>query len=334
MQHKSYKNDATKIRIQRVILGVGIILLIIKFIAYFITHSNAILSDALESIVNIVAGAFGLFSLILAAKPKDEDHPYGHGKIEFISASVEGGLIMMAGLVIIVKSIFGLIHPLVIQQIDTGLFLVALTALVNYIMGHVAEIKGKQMSSLALTASGRHLKTDTISTGAIIIGLVLIRITGIWWLDSIIALLMGAWIIYTGISILRKSVAGIMDEADFDTLNIIIENLNRNRRMNWVDIHNLRLIRYGAHLHIDCHTTLPWYFSLVEAHEEVKAIEDCFHENMPDYLEAFIHADPCLPVSCPSCIKTDCMHRQADFRQQLEWKLENVLTNSKHILPD
>lgn len=329
-----YKPDRSKIRVQGVILGIGILLLCGKFLAWYITNSNAILSDALESIVNIVAGGFGLYSLIIAARPKDKDHPYGHGKIEFISATVEGVLICVAGIGILYKAVSGLVAPEPIVKLDLGLILIAMTAVINYAMGAAAERKGKKSSSIALVATGRHLKTDTYTTFAIIAGLLIIRFTGIYWLDGVIASAMGVWVLYNGIAIIRSSVAGIMDEADFATLQVIIDNLNRNRKENWVDVHNLRMIKYGPHIHIDCHVTLPWYFTLEEAHSEVTAIEDCFYENVPNYLEAFIHADPCLPASCPSCIKSDCPHRKAEFRHKLEWKLENVLANTKHTLQD
>lgn len=328
------KQDRSNIRIQAVILVVGVLLLGGKFLAYYITNSNAILSDALESIVNIIAGGFGLYSLILSAKPRDKDHPYGHGKIEFISATVEGVLISVAGIAICIKAISGLISPVPLQQLDLGLLLVAFTAVANYVMGYVAVWQGKRSSSLALIASGLHLKTDTYTTFAIIAGLLLIRFTGLQWLDGVIAIAMGIWVLYNGVMIVRSSVAGIMDEADFETLQAIIENLNRNRRENWVDVHNLRMVKYGPNIHIDCHATLPWYFTLEEAHNEVGAIEQCFYENVPNYLEAFIHADPCLPSSCPSCIKQDCPHRKEEFRKKITWKLENVLSNTKHTLKD
>ncbi|HMU70947.1 MAG TPA: cation diffusion facilitator family transporter, partial [Chitinophagales bacterium] len=140
------------IRLQKIVVAIAIILLLVKFSAYLLTHSNAILTDALESIVNVVAGAFGLYSLILASKPRDINHPYGHGKIEFISASIEGSMITLAGVLIIGKSIFNLLYPQTIQNVESGIILVAIAGTVNFAMGIFMERRGKKANSLILIA--------------------------------------------------------------------------------------------------------------------------------------------------------------------------------------
>ena len=169
---------------QRTIAIASSILLIAKFWAYYLTGSVAVLTDALESIVNVVAGFIGLYSLYVAAKPRDMDHPYGHGKAEFISAAVEGTLVLSAGLLIIYTAVKNLFYPVSIRALDIGIYLVAGTAIVNWILGYVSLQKGKKNNSLALVASGKHLQTDTYSTLGIIIGLVLISVTGYGWIDS------------------------------------------------------------------------------------------------------------------------------------------------------
>ena len=184
------------IQIQRIVVIVAIALLIIKFLAYFLTHSVAILTDALESIVNVVAGSLGLYSLIVSARPRDEDHPYGHGKVEFISSGVEGTLIVMAGLLILYESIHALIDPRELHQIDYGLILIAVSAIINYLMGAWCIRIGKRHTSYALVASGKHLQTDTYSTIGIIIGLVAIYWFKIMWLDSAVAILFGGVILF------------------------------------------------------------------------------------------------------------------------------------------
>ena len=327
-----YQVKKSNIRFQYIIVSTGILLLITKFIAYLLTNSNAILTDALESIVNVMAGAFTLYSLILSSKPKDENHPYGHGKIEFISASIEGALITLAGVGIIGKSIYNLFYPTEISQLDLGILLTVIAGAINFIIGHFAEVRGKKSDSVAMVSGGKHLKSDAYSTIGLIIGLAVIYITDIVWLDNVVAIIFGGVIIYTGYKILKKSIAGIMDEADEELLEKIIEVLKHNREPNWVDIHNMRVIKYGNHLHIDCHVTLPWYFNIKEAHYEIDKIDQLINANIKNSVEFFIHADHCLPTSCNLCTKQDCEVRKEPFKARWDWNLANVMRNKKHGL--
>lgn len=300
--------------------------------AYWVTHSVAILTDALESTVNVVAGFIGLYSLYVAAKPRDEDHPYGHGKAEFLSAAVEGTLIIVAGLVIIYESVLHFIYPRELQQLDRGIILLAITAVINFVVGFISIRSGKKNNSLALVASGKHLQTDTYSTLGIIISLLLIRLTKLAWLDGVTAIIFAFIIIYTGYHILRHSLAGIMDEADKELLQKMLGILNANRRTNWIDLHNLRVIKYGGQLHIDCHLTVPWYLNVVEAHKEVEELGLLIKKEFGTVFELFVHTDPCLDFSCSICTKADCTVRQRPFEKQIEWTLENVLKDKKHSL--
>lgn len=300
--------------------------------AYWITHSIAILTDALESTVNVIAGFIGLYSLYVAAKPRDEDHPYGHGKAEFLSAAVEGTLIIVAGLVIIYQSVLHFIYPRELQQLDRGIMLVAITAVINFIVGYISIRKGKKNNSLALVASGKHLQTDTYSTLGIIIGLLLIRLTKLAWLDGVTAIIFAFIIINTGYHILRHSLAGIMDEADKELLQKMLAVLNANRRVNWIDLHNLRVIKYGGQFHIDCHLTVPWYLNVVEAHVEVEELGRLIKKEFGTVFELFVHTDPCLDFSCSICAKEECTVRKRYFEKRVEWTLENVLRDKKHSL--
>jgi cation diffusion facilitator family transporter len=325
-------NSTNKILIQTYTLIIGILLLTAKFVAYAITNSNGILTDALESIINVIAGGFGLYSLFIAAKPNDDDHPYGHGKIEFISASIEGSLIFGAGIIMIIKSIYNFFYPIEVVKLDLGILLILITGVVNFIMGWVAQKNGQDKSSITLIASGQHLKADAYTSLALLLGLLFMYVTEIYWMDNLIAIAMGIFIIISGYKILQHSVAGIMDQADFILLEKVVDHLNQRRSENWVDMHNLRIIKYGERIHIDCHTTIPWYFNAREVHEEMKLVEDAIKEAIPNNLESFIHADPCLPESCKSCIKMNCSVRQHDFIQKIDWTKDNVMRNQKHFL--
>lgn len=313
-------------------MTIAVLLFIIKVVAWILTRSVAILTDALESTVNVVAGFIGLYSLYVAAKPRDEDHPYGHGKAEFLSAAVEGTLISIAGLVIIYEAVANFIDPSPLHQLDYGIILVGFTAAINFFVGYVAVRKGKKNNSLALIASGKHLQSDTWSTVGLIIGLVLILVTGKVWIDSVVAIIFAGFILYTGYHILRTSVAGIMDEADKELLKKMLGLLNAHRRENWIDLHNLRIIKYGGTLHIDCHLTIPWYLNVIEAHAEVEELGRLIKKEFGDAIELFVHTDPCLDFSCPICTKQSCEHRKAPFEKRVEWTLTDILSDRKHRL--
>jgi cation diffusion facilitator family transporter len=321
------------IRIQRWVVAVAVVLFLLKLAAYYLTQSIAVLTDALESTVNVIAGAIGLYSLHVASKPRDEDHPYGHGKAEFLSAAVEGALVLMAGLIIIYQAIISLLHPHTIQRLDRGLYIIAFTAIVNFITGAICIARGKRNNSMALEAGGRHLQTDTWSTAGVILGLITILYTRQSWIDGVISLLFASFILYTGYHILRKSIAGIMDEADMQLLQNMIGYLNGHRRENWIDLHNLRVIKYGGLLHVDCHLTVPWYLNVQEAHIEVDALTGLMRKHFGESMEFFVHTDACFDFSCSICLKENCAVRKHAFDQRIEWTLANVVANKRHHSP-
>lgn len=324
------QENKRSIRLQRAIAITSTVLLIVKFFAYYLTGSVSILTDALESIVNVVAGFIGLYSLHIAALPRDQNHPYGHGKAEFISAAVEGTLVLSAGAVIIYSAVKNLVVPRAISSIDQGIYLVAGTAIVNWLLGWITYKRGQKVNSLALIASGKHLQTDSYSTLAIIAGLILIALTNQVWIDSAVAILFGLYIIYTGYKIVRTSLAGIMDEADMALLGKMVDVLYKNRRDDWVDLHNLRVIKYGNVLHVDCHLTVPWYLNVNEAHQEIDYLGSLIRKDFGESLELFVHSDGCKYFQCHLCDKKNCPVRHHPFKQEIVWTMENVLENKQH----
>lgn len=315
----------------RGVFMIGIVLAIGKFIAYFYTNSNAILSDALESIINIVAGGMATWGVSIAAKPKDIDHPYGHGKIEFISAGAEGGLIVLAGLFIIYKAIVGLWYSHPLNSLDIGLVITAGAGLANFAMGTVLINEGRKYKSAILVADGKHLLSDTVSSVGVVAGLLLSYLTGYTWIDGITAILFAIYILFTGYKLVQEAMGTLLDKADNEKLTEIVELLNRKRRERWIDIHNLRTQKYGSDLHVDCHITLPWYDTLEQSHEEVDYLREIVQDSMTHEVEFFVHADPCVPPkSCSVCILADCPKRQAPFVKRIHWNLDNVLPNHKH----
>jgi cation diffusion facilitator family transporter len=318
------------IRIQTWVATLSIVLLLGKLLAFYLTNSVSILTDALESIVNVVAGFFGLYSLRLSAKPKDADHPYGHGKIEFISAALEGVLISLAAIFILVESVGNLITPVTLQQLDAGIIIIAFAGAANFLMGLVCIRNGKKNNSQALVASGRHLQTDTYTTLGILVGLTLVYFTGNQRIDSLVAIIFSCLIFYTGFKIIRSSVAGIMDERDKNLLRKMITVLDENRSKNWVDIHNIRIIKYGSTLHIDSHLTVPWYLNVHEAHDEIDKLANIVRKEFGTSIELFVHSDGCLPISCPICIKDDCPVRHHPFQRRIRWTVQNMERDQKH----
>lgn len=318
------------IRIQRYIAILSVVLFLGKLWAWYLTHSVTVLTDALESTVNVIAGFIGLYSIILSAKPRDIDHPYGHGKAEFISSAVEGSLIFIAGLMIIYEAIDQLIHPKPLHKLDVGIYIVAATGLLNFFIGTYAIAQGKKMRSLILESAGKHLRVDAYSTFAIVVGLALIMFTKMQWLDSAVAMLIAIIILVTGYKLVRRSLSGIMDETDMQLLNDVIAYLQTNRRAQWIDLHNLRVMQYGDVMHLDAHMTLPWFYTVKDADAEIHVLEEMIKQHFDNKVEVFVHIDACQPYQCKLCAVADCLHRQSPFIAQHEWNRENVWYDSKH----
>jgi cation diffusion facilitator family transporter len=316
--------------IQKKIVALTVCLFLIKIAAWYMTHSIAILTDALEYTINVISGFVGLYSLYLSAQPRDNNHPYGHGKAEFLSAAIEGTLMVVSSFLIIYEAIDNLVHPHTISKLDAGIFLIAFTAILNYLAGAYALKQGTKNSSLALVATGKHLQSDTYATIGITGGLILMYFTHYTWLDSLVALIFAGIIILSGYQILRSSIAGIMDEADDKLLDEIVALLQTSRSVNWIDLHNLRIIKYGGTLHLDCHITVPWYLNVNEAHAEVDALEELVKSNFGQSVELFVHTDGCHDFSCKICSIADCKVRQSAFEKRIDWNIANISTNSKH----
>jgi cation diffusion facilitator family transporter len=308
----------------------GTVLLIVKLIAAWLSNSTSILSDALESLVNLSAGLFGLYALHFANLPKDKNHPYGHGKIEFISAAFEGGLLFIAGLAIIGKAGYHVVFPQEIKDMKDGLVLVALAGGVNYLLGYALEKKGKTNNSIVLVAGGKHLKTDAYSSIALIAGALAVYLSGWVLLDNLIAIVFGVFLLYVGYSLLKSSFAGILDEADYDLIKELVELLDKERKENWIDVHNLRVIKYGSKLHVDCHITVPWYYSVMQGHDIVDELENVVRSINKDSVELFVHVDPCQPFSCSLCQLKECPERKHPFEGKIKWDLDLAMENSKH----
>ncbi|MNK43807.1 Ferrous-iron efflux pump FieF [compost metagenome] len=326
------KQQNSNIAFQKWIAAVGIILFIGKIIAWKLTNSDSVFSDAMESIVNVISAFMGLYALYLGGKPRDVNHPYGHGKVEFVTSAIEGSLISIAGLMIIYEGTNSLLSDKVLSKLDWGIWIIAATAIANYVLGYISIQKGKVENSIVLISSGKHLQSDTFTTLGVVVSLILVYLTKLVWIDSLVALLFGIYIITIGYKIIRQSLSGIMDEADPAMLGRLADFLNNNRKAEWIDVHNMKIQQFGSRLHIDAHITLPWYFELREAHGEMEEMIKLIAENTDRAVEFNFHMDDCKPTSCAICQSENCPVRQVEFLKKIEWIGENISQPDKHTL--
>ena len=314
-------NNQIKLKTAKTSLVVGALLLVIKFTAYAITDSAAIFSDAAESVINVVASAVALFSVILSSKPADKDHPYGHGNIEYFSAGFEGFLIALAGILIIFTSIQRIIVGTQPMQLGIGILLIGVSSIINLVLSLYIIRNGKKTDSLALIADGKHILTDVFTSAGIIIGLVIVMLTDMYIFDPIIAILVAVSIFVTGFKLVRESVGGLMNEVDPSTLKNISEILKNIRKSFWIDLHELRFWKSASTTFIDFHLILPYYFSIKQAHDSDDLISAKLKEVLPD-AQVKIHLDYCSFELCKYCDYHECSERKENVSVKYNWEQE------------
>ncbi|HAY23444.1 cation diffusion facilitator family transporter [Desulfobacca acetoxidans] len=313
---------------------IGSLLMLTKFFAYWLTQSAAILSDALESIINVAASAFALVAVVLAAKPPDPTHPYGHGKIEYLSVGFEGALIFLAAIGIFFKAADQLLTPDVLPNLGSGLWLTVAATLINLSLGVVLVYVGKRTQSITLMADGKHVLTDVYTSGGVILGLFLVWFTDRLWIDGATAGLVGINVIFTGWKLVRHAFAGLMDASDAELLDEITKLLRQHRKSVWIDIHQLRARRAGTRIYADLHLILPRDFSLQESYQEVKEMEKIFAAHYQGQAEIHVHVDPCDDSECPVCGYDPCTMRQARTVQQRLWRRDVVTDRREENTPE
>lgn len=286
-------------------LGVGITLLGLKFAAYFVTGSAAIFSDALESIVNVLASAVALYSLAYAHRPPDEDHPYGHGKIEFVSAGFEGGLILAAAAIIVFTSVDTLLfHELRVEHLGVGATLVSIATIGNGVVGLLLVRLGRRQSSATLEADGYHLLADAVTSIAALAAIVGILLTGKYWLDPLFAALIGLYVGWHGLLLVRKSFGGLMDKqdaADERAISAILESHVRGDTQPAIcGFHKLRHRHSGRYHWVDFHIQVPEALDVRQGHAIATAIENEIQQLLGEG-NATAHVEPCRPAMCATC---------------------------------
>jgi cation diffusion facilitator family transporter len=302
-----------RLRAVGISLAVSVVLLAVKFQAYRLTGSTAILSDALESIVNVVAAVFAIGALIFAGRPADRNHPYGHGKMEFLSAAFEGGLIAFAALVILYEVVQGLIHGVELRSLDLGLAIVLGAGLVNLALGYYLIWAGRRYDSLALMADGRHVLADFYTSAGIVIGLLLVRLTGISMLDPLVAAVVAFNLMWTGFRLIRQAAAGLLDEEDPALLDRLLQVLQPHLGQGVIRVHHLRAIRAGRFHHVDAHLVVPEFWSVERSHELAEDLGERVMKDLNVEGEMTLHTDPCHRIYCRMCDLDDCPIRREAF---------------------
>ena len=276
----------------RLSFAVGLLMFAGKSYAYLITGSAAILSDAAESVVHVVAVSFAFYSMWLSQQPPDRSHPYGHDKIGFFSAGFEGMMITLAALYIIVESVRKWVTGLSIQHLDAGTLIVAAAAVVNTGLGAYLVWQGKRHRSLILTANGKHVLTDVWTSFGVVLGLVLVMVTGWLPFDPIFAIFVASNILWTGGKLIRQSVGGLMDEADPAIERLVHETLDRETLARGLRYHELRYRNSGTSVWVEVHLLFPASVPVESAHAAATAIEEALQDALPVASRVLTHIEP------------------------------------------
>jgi cation diffusion facilitator family transporter len=320
-------NGEGRARLRAVVisLAVSVVLLAAKYQAYRLTGSTAILSDALESIVNVVAAVFAIGALIFAGRPADRNHPYGHGKMEFLSAAFEGGLIAFAALVILYEVVQSLIHGVELRSLDLGLAIVLGAGLVNLALGYYLIRAGRRYDSLTLTADGRHVLADFYTSAGIVVGLLLVRITGLTVLDPVVAAVVALNLMWTGVRLIRQAAAGLLDEEDPALLDRLLNVLQPHLSQGVIRVHHLRAISAGRFHHVDAHLVVPEFWSVERSHELAEDLGERVMKELSVEGEMTLHTDPCHRIYCRMCDLDDCPIRREAFTGRPRLTLEEAV---------
>lgn len=286
---ESFRTQTVAIRLS---LIVGFLMLAGKWYAYIRTGSAAILSDAAESVVHVFAVAFAAYSLWLSFKPADPSHPYGHEKISFFSAGVEGALIILAAIGIMYEAIRKWIEGLEIQNLGEGTAYVAGAAIVNGMLGGYLVWQGKRYGSLVLTADGRHVLTDSWTSLGVIGGLLLVMWTGWKPFDPLMALIVASNILWSGGKLVRQSVGGLMDEGNPDLARTLRGVLERETAARRLEFHELRYRNSGNSLWVEFHLLFPKGTTIEDAHWKATEIEAAIKAALSLPVNIITHLEP------------------------------------------
>jgi cation diffusion facilitator family transporter len=272
-------------------IGAAILTIALKTSAWLLTGSVGMLSDAAESVVNLVAASFALVIVHWAARPPDEDHAYGHEKADYLSAGVEGALILLAAVTIGVSSVGRLIDPKPLSDVGIGVAVSVVASLVNLGVARTLMAAGREHGSLTLEADGRHLMTDVWTSVGIVLGIVAVVVTGWERLDPVIAIVVALNILWTGVSLIRNSTGGLMDRALADDERASIEQVLRSYAGDDLQFHALRTRRAGRRAFVSVHVLVPGDWSVKRGHDLIERLERDLRQRLTP-ATVFTHLEP------------------------------------------
>lgn len=272
-------------------IGAAILTIVMKLGAYLLTNSVGLLSDALESLVNLATAIVALIALIIASKPADEEFAFGYAKVEFFSSGFEGGMILLAAGSIAWTAIPRLLHPEKIEQVVLGLVVSVGASLINFGVSRILLQAGKRYDSITLEADARHLMTDVVTTIGVIAGVALVVLTGWTILDPLIAIAVSINILFTGIGLLKRSARGLMDASLPDQEVKQIEEILRPYNQQGVKFHALRTRSAAAQDFVSMHVQVPGNWTVKRAHSLAEQIENDIQKSSPQRV-VFTHIEP------------------------------------------
>jgi cation diffusion facilitator family transporter len=317
------KNEKTKIA--RINIAVSFVVLALKFAGYYVSGSTAIFGDALETLVNVLTAFTALMVIYFVAKPADENHPYGHGKLEFFSAAFEGGLVFFAGISIFIESVRAFKSNQPVVEIELGMVFIFIASLVNLLMALALRKVGDKQKSVTLVASSIHLMSDVYTTVGVLVGLLLVRFTQLMWIDAIISAFVALHLLVESYKIVRKSISGLTDEMDQESLDELAIAIKKNVNPGIINIHNLRSIRSGNFHHIDAHLIVPEFWDVAKVHKATHDFEKRVVADYPYDGEFAFHLDPCGRKYCEACDVSDCPIRESPFLKRFSFASNHMI---------
>lgn len=311
-----------RIAVLSIVAGVGILGL--KYLSYLLSGSVALKSDAIESVVNVVAAVFALGAIVSAGKPADKEHPYGHGKIEHFSAAFEGGLISLAAVFIVFEAAKGLIYGVEFKDLGLGLAVNLVAGSMNGLLGWFLLTQGRKKRSKALEADGHHILSDFWTTLGIAAGLSAVAFTGLKWFDPLMAMIVGLLLARTGFRLVKESSQALLDVEDPQVLGKVLEAMNRVRTWDIIAVHELRSFRSGRYTHVDVHIVVPEFYPVRQAHDLCEEFGKQALDGGGIEGEVHTHVDPCGRLYCARCPVEGCIIREAPKTADAAFILEEA----------
>jgi len=263
----------------------------LKTTAYVVTGSVALLSDALESLVNLLAAVVALIALSVAARPADEEHTYGHYKAEYFSSGFEGALIVVAAVSIGVTAVLRLLDPRPLTDVGIGTLIAGIATVINLAVARVLSRVGRQQGSITLEADARHLMADVLTSAGAIVGVFAVSATGMHWIDPVVGLLIATHILWAGLGLVRRSMLGLMDTALPESVQRVIREILEAHQKGGVQFHALRSRQAGARQFISFHVLVPGDWTVQQGHNLLEEIEEQIHAELPAST-IFTHLEP------------------------------------------